>query len=239
MRPYPREGEVHGKEDRGKRLPRPPRLRILPARDNPPLAEAGRRDYSRSKMIAGASIQSSVQGARIWPLSVPAYHALGELGLVPERTELLYGQVFHKMSKSPFHSFLLQLLQEALRRAVPPGCIVRTEQPITCEDSEPEPDLAVVKGRTEDFRHEHPRTAELVIEVCATSHEYDRSKLRAYASAGVKECWLVLGPEQQIEVLRQPMGGRFAERVVHGPGGRLSSAEAPDFTVDLNALFAA
>jgi hypothetical protein len=39
--------------------------------------------------------------------------------------------------------------------------------------------LAVVAGRKEDFRHDHPHTAELVIEICITSHDYDRSKLRA------------------------------------------------------------
>ena len=191
------------------------------------------------EMKAAETYPTPLKSAPLWPLSVAAYRALGEAGLIPKNTELLYGFVYKKMSKSPYHSFLVQFLQDLLLRAVTPGLVVRTEQPVTCGDSEPEPDLAVVQGRNEDFRQDHPHSAELVIEVCITSHEYDRSKLPAYATAGVKECWLVLGPEQQIEVLRQPMGGRFAERVVHGPGGRLSSAEAPDFTVDLNALFAA
>ena len=183
--------------------------------------------------------QSVVRGPQLWPLGVQAYHALGDLGLIPEKTELLYGQVFNKMPKSPFHSYLLQFLLEVLRSAVPKGFIVRTEQPITCSDSEPEPDLSVVRGRIEDFRHAHPTTAELVIEICVTSHDYDRSKLRAYATAGVKECWLVLGPEQQIEVHRQPQDGQFAERAVHGPGGTLTSAAVPSFTAELDRLFAA
>ena len=70
-------------------------------------------------------------------------------------------------------------------------------------------------------------------------HDFDRSKLRAYASAGVKECWLVLGPEKQIEVHRQPQGEQFAEHALHGPGGLLTSAAAPSFTVELDRLFAA
>ena len=114
--------------------------------------------------------------------------------------------------------------------------MVRPGQPITCADSEPEPDLAVVRGQISDFRLAHPRTAELVIEVCVSSAEYDRSKLRAYASAGVKECWLVLGREQQIEVHRQPGEGQFAERALHGPGGRLTSTAISSFTVDLSQL---
>jgi Uma2 family endonuclease len=178
-----------------------------------------------------------VRGAELWPLSVEAYHALGEAGLIPERTELLYGFVYHKMSKSPLHSFLVQLLQDLLRGLVPPGFVVRTEQPITCADSEPEPDLAVVRGQSADFRLAHPRTAELVIEICVSSTDYDRSKLRAYASAGVKECWLVLGPEKQVEVHRQPGDGRFAERTLHRPSARLTSSAVPSISVDLSKLF--
>ena len=189
-------------------------------------------------MKALQPVEGPVHGAQIWPLSVTAYHALGEAGLIPKRTELLYGFVYHKMSKSPFHSFLLQVLQEILLRTVRPGYTVRIAQPITCLDSEPEPDLAVVKGLKEDFRNHHPHTAELVIEICVSSHEYDRAKLHAYARAGVKECWLVLGPEKRIEVHRRPGSDQFAERLVHDSGAPLVSAAVPEFAVELDALFA-
>jgi Uma2 family endonuclease len=178
------------------------------------------------------------RGAELWPLSVAAYRALGEAGLIPHNTELLYGFVYTKKSKSPFHSFLLQFLHEALTRVLPAGRLMRTEQPITCGDSEPEPDLAVVAGRKEDFRHDHPHTAEFVIEVSVSSNDYDRSKLRAYATAGVKECWLVLGPEKKIEVYRQPKDGRFAEQAHYGPGGAITSVALPEFTLSLDAFFA-
>ena len=122
-------------------------------------------------------------------------------------------------------------------KAVPKGFLVRTEQPITCLDSEPEPDLAVVRGEIAQFRRAHPRTAELLIEVCVTSADYDRSKLRAYARANVKECWLVLEPERQMEIHRQPSGDQFMERIVHGPGGHVVSAVFPGLTLDLSTIF--
>jgi Uma2 family endonuclease len=190
------------------------------------------------KMKAAETYPTPLKSAPLWPLSVAAYRALGEAGLIPKNTELLYGFVYKKRSKSPCHSFLVQFLHDLLLRAVTPGLVVRTEQPVTCGDSEPEPDLAVVKGRNEDFRQDHPHSAELVIEVCIASHEYDRSKLPAYAIAGVKECWLVLGPEKQIEVYRQPAGGQFAEHAMHGPGGKLASLVLPSFVVDMGTLFA-
>ncbi len=179
-----------------------------------------------------------LRGARLWPLSVAAYRALGEMGLIPKNTELLYGFVYTKMSKSPLHSSLLRRLKRMLEHALPPGYFIDSEQPLACEDSEPEPDIAVIRGSEDEFWHQHPGRAELVIEISISSHEYDRSKLRAYATAGVKECWLVLGPEKQIEVYRQSRNGQFTEHAIHGPGGALTSAALPEFTLELDVFFA-
>ena len=172
-----------------------------------------------------------------WPLSLAAYRALGEMGFIPEKTELLYGQVFHKMPESPLHTLLFMRLLGPLQSAMPSGMHVRPEKPIICGGSEPVPDLSVVRGSIEDYAAEHPSTAELVIEIGVSSHDYDRNKLKAYADAGVKEVWLVLGPEQQIEVHRQPMAGQYRERIVYGPGGEVASAILPRFVVNLEALF--
>ncbi len=179
-----------------------------------------------------------LHGAQLWPLSVAAYRALGEAELIPKNTELLYGFVYTKMSKSPFHNFLVVRLLRLLRSVTPSTHLVRCEQPITCQESEPEPDISVVRGAETDFLTEHPHTAELVIEVCVSSHDYDRWKLRAYATAGVKECWLILGPEKKIEVYRQPKNGQFSEHALHGPRGTLTSAALPEFALALDALFA-
>lgn len=170
-------------------------------------------------------------------MSVQAYHALAEMGLIPEKTELLHGQVFQKTSRSPLHSGLVRRLLRLIQKACPPGCFVSQEQPITCSESEPEPDVAVILGEEEDFWTKHPTTAELVVEIRVTSLEYDRSKLSAYAGAGVKECWFVLGQEKQIEVHRLPAGPSYSERSVHGPGGSLASNILPGFVLDLGSLF--
>lgn len=68
-----------------------------------------------------------VRGAEVWPLSVEAYHVLGEVGLIPKRTELLYGFVYHKLSKSPLHSLLMLRLLRWLQKVLPHGCHARPE----------------------------------------------------------------------------------------------------------------
>jgi Uma2 family endonuclease len=174
---------------------------------------------------------------RLHPLSVEAYHVLGETGFLQDDTELLYGLVYRKMPKSPIHEAIIARLIRAFAEVEHQNFLMRSGGPITCVDSEPEPDVSIVRGSIEDYTRFHPRTAEFVAEICVTSHEYDRSKLSAYALAGVKECWLVLQPQQVIEVYRQPSKGAFLEKTSVGPGGQLASQAFPNVTVYLDQLF--
>ena len=172
-----------------------------------------------------------------WPMTVSAYHALGEMGLIPEKTELLYGVVYPKMPKSPLHSALLTQIFQLLWQLIPVGLHLRQEQPVECLDSEPEPDLSVVKGGAKDYVQAHPNTAELVIEICLTSHDYDRKKLKAYARAGVKECWLVLVPERQVEVYRRPNGDSYSQQTTVLNGASLTCEGLPQVSLDSQLLF--
>lgn len=190
-------------------------------------------------MTTAAANRASAARPPVWPLTVEAYHALGEAGLIPEDTELLYGIVYRKMSKSPQHSFLQESLLDLLRAAVPQGFHVRAEQPITCADSEPEPDLAVVRGTRGDYRHAHPSTAELVVEICVSSYGYDFDKLRAYAAAGVKEVWLVRAAEQRVEIHRGPRADGYAETTTAGGEETVASSALPTVKVPLAGLFRA
>lgn len=178
-----------------------------------------------------------VRGAKLWPMSVEAYHVLGEAGVIAENTELLHGLIYTKMAKSPLHSFLLRRLLEMFRALPLNGVFVSAEQPLTLTDSELEPDLAVVKGANDDYRAAHPQTAELVVEICVTSHLYDRSKLRAYAAGDVKECWLVLAPEKRVEVFVEPKAGAFTLSTAHGPSEILQSKIVPGISINLDQLF--
>ena len=61
-----------------------------------PACRRKRSGLEFGEMKAAEALQAPVRGAEVWPLSVEAYHALGEARLIPERTELLYGFVYHK-----------------------------------------------------------------------------------------------------------------------------------------------
>ncbi|MEM6329036.1 MAG: Uma2 family endonuclease [Planctomycetota bacterium] len=116
-----------------------------------------------------------------WRMTVQQYQKLSASGVVPQKTELIRGVVIDKMTKPPRSSWMSQLLADWLRANVASGHHVRQEQPLTLGDSEPEPDIAVVRGGRDNFRQAHPRTATLVIEIAVTSGELDRQKAAIYA----------------------------------------------------------
>lgn len=175
---------------------------------------------------------------RVSPLSVKDYHRLSEFNENGRRTELIRGIVIEKMSKSPVHSTIVALLYRLLIARVPKGCSVRQEQPLTFKDSEPEPDIAVVRGAERDFRNSHPDTAELVIEVALANPALDRENASLYAEAGVKEYWILLGKEQQVEVYRLPENGRYQERFVAGVSDTLECRHLKEVRLRVSDLLA-
>ncbi len=62
---------------------------------------------------------------------------------------------------------------------------VREEETPTLVDSEPEPDLAVMEARADEYRCAHASTARLVSEVAVCLARIDPAKAEVYAAASV------------------------------------------------------
>jgi Uma2 family endonuclease len=175
---------------------------------------------------------------RVSPLSVEEYHKLGEYNENRRRTELIRGIVIEKMSKSPLHAAVAKRLYDLIAPLLPHGFVVRREDPITLADSEPEPDIAVVRGAEVDFFKVHPTTAELLVEVAVSSAALDRENASLYAEAGVKEYWIVLGADRRVEVYRRPENGHYQEKQVFGPNDTVECLAVPSIRIRVVELFA-
>lgn len=160
---------------------------------------------------------------QVAPISVESYHVLRDLGLVGVKTELVNGVILEKMTKSPRHTLILHRLHDALARGLPPGYLLRKEDPLTLAISEPEPDLAIVRGCIEDYADQHPTGAELVVEVAVSSLELDRAKAADYAGAGIPTYWLVIPGERAVEVYTEPRAGGYAQMARMEGTGRLKT----------------
>jgi Uma2 family endonuclease len=122
--------------------------------------------------------------------------------------ELLEGWLVYKMPKNPPHRATTKLTRNALETIISADWYVDTQEPITLIDSEPEPDVVIVRGNTRDYLDRHPGAEDitLIIEVSDTTLERDRtSKKRLYARAGIPVYWIINLPEQQIEVYSEPV----------------------------------
>lgn len=105
------------------------------------------------------------------------------------RLELVEGAILAMGPQGSRHFTGIELVVDALRGTFGAGYRVRTQGPLaTGEDSEPEPDVAVVAGDVRAYRDAHPTTAVLVVEVSDHSFHRDRTvKQRLYARCGIPE----------------------------------------------------
>jgi Uma2 family endonuclease len=147
----------------------------------------------------------------IWRFSVDQYHAMIRAGILTEDdpVELLEGWLVTKMPKNPHHRVATRLIRQALESILPPGWYVDTQEPLTTIDSEPEPDVMVVRGEPRHYldRHPGPQDVALVVEVADSTLQRDRSlKKRLYAAAEIPVYWIVNLLESQIEVYTNPSG---------------------------------
>ncbi len=158
------------------------------------------------------------------------YDRLIELGVLDEDepVELLAGRLVVKEPRRTPHAMATQLAAEALRIAFGAGWSVRVQLPIALDaDSEPEPDVAVVRGAPRDYPHEHPSVPVLVVEVAHDSLRADRTlKARLYARAAVEDYWIVNLVDRVLEVHRAPTGPSRGRRAAYADVRRVAPSEA-------------
>jgi len=175
------------------------------------------------------------------------YDRLIEIGFFDEDepVELVGGQLIVAEPKGTGHSVALQLAAEALRRAFGAGWTVRVQDPIAPDDeSEPEPDLAVVPGSPREYLATHPSRPALVLEVSDSSLAFDRrDKGSLYARAQILDYWIVNLVDRVLEVYRDPVlsadalyGWSYARVLRLGPEATISPVAAPAASISVTDL---
>ena len=174
------------------------------------------------------------------------YDRLVELGVFRgEAVELIGGLLLVAEPQGSYHASAVGKVADALRTLLPSGWLVRVQMPVALDDqSEPEPDVAVVSGAWADYRSDHPARPALVVEIAETSLVFDRGeKASLYARAGVGDYWILNLVDRVLEVFRDPepdetapyrWSYRMIERV--GPGAVVSLLALPSIHVRVSDL---
>ena len=135
------------------------------------------------------------------------FNEIGDMGLFEGRRAILVeGEILAMPGMNDPHRTALVLADEAFRAAFGSGYFLSMQSPFDIgKATDPEPDLAVIKGHVRDFSGKGLQAAEMIVEISDTTYAYDRrEKASLYAKAGVQDYWIVRLKTRQLEVYRQP-----------------------------------
>jgi Uma2 family endonuclease len=176
-------------------------------------------------------------------IRVEEYHRMIEAGILDEdeKVQLIEGMLVTMTPQGRAHAFVIQELNRILVRDLGDDLRVLSQLPLALAgDSEPEPDLAVVRTADAASASRHPGSALLVVEVAGESLRFDRqTKAALYARAGIPEYWIVNLAEATIEVHRDPdpPSALYRQAFAVRRGDALEAQSVPGLRVDVGVLF--
>lgn len=138
------------------------------------------------------------------------YLRMIEAGILTDqdRVELVDGEILNVAPQGPEHSSLKDEIHQRLAEAYRALDVhVRNQGPLRVGVyGVPEPDLAVVRGKSRDYLHAHPvgTDAVLVVEIAKTSQMRDRTKATDCARGDVAVYWLLDLGARTLDVYTRP-----------------------------------
>lgn len=178
---------------------------------------------------------------RLW--SIADYHQMIEAGILDEddRVELLEGKIVCMSPQRPFHAASVQRSSRLLFQLLSDRAEIRVQLPVILgNDSEPEPDLAVVRFDANEYSFRHPEATDiyLLIEVADSTIAKDRKqKALIYAKNRVLEYWILDLQKRQVYVFRQPEENTYRDELILNNSDSIAMQAFPDVAIALDAMF--
>jgi len=175
------------------------------------------------------------------------YERLIEIGFFRpgDPIELVGGELMVAEPQGAAHYTAIVKTARALEAAFGPGWHARIQGPLGLDDdSEPEPDVAIVPGSPDDYGHAHPSRPVLTVEVAESSLTIDREhKGSLYARARLADYWIVNLRDRVLEMYREPVsdpsapfGWNYARCDVLDASARAMPLAAPHASVAVTQL---
>jgi len=172
--------------------------------------------------------------------SLEDYHQLINNGvLCKKKVELLDGELIEMSPESPLHSYVTRSSSDYLRQALKRLARVIEAHPITLTNSEPEPDLAIVKLSPTDYKHHHPFPEDIfwLIEISNKTLNYDlNDKRKIYAQDGIIEYWVADINNRQVHIFLNPKDGDYQTTKIVSEGV-IKTQTFPTIDLSIQHLF--
>ena len=170
------------------------------------------------------------------------YYRMAEAGILGEddRVELIEGEIVQMSPPGNRHIAFVISLSNLLTLRLAGRALVSTQNPVVLtDDTEPQPDVTVLRRRAYKDRRVSADDVALLIEVADTSLSYDRrTKLPLYARAGIPEYWIVDCAAEAVEVYRNPSEDRYRDVSRFAAPAALRLQAFPDIELTLAEIFA-
>lgn len=178
-------------------------------------------------------------------ISADEYLRMGEAGVFrPEaRLELIEGEIVEMAPIGSSHASVVRRLNRLFHRRVGERALVSVQSPVRVgEHSVPEPDIALLRPRPDEYAASHPASGDvlLLVEVSDTTLQFDLSKkVSLYAGAGIAEVWVIDVAQRAVHVFRVPDPGGYRSTFVASVAQRLGPDALPDISFAVSELFPA
>jgi Uma2 family endonuclease len=176
--------------------------------------------------------------------SVKEYYDMTEVGILKpdEKTELIEGEVVLMAAKDPPHVTSTKLIVSCFEELFKGKALVRSQDPIRLlPKSEPEPDVALVKGTDpRQYADQHPTAREtfLIVEVADATLSQDLGKKATmYARSKILDYWVVDVNSQKFFVHRHPTQGKYPIIEVLTVEDAIAPLAFPDITIAIREFF--
>ena len=172
--------------------------------------------------------------------TVEEYYRMAEAGILhpDERLELICGEIVLMAPIGKPHAVGLRRVDRVLQRALEGVAIVSAQNPIHLGPySEPEPVVAVLRLKVDEYLSEHPEPGDilLVVEIADTTLSQDKQvKTLLYAQASIPETWIMNLVDDCIETSTGPGPEGYANHTIYRRGDRIALSTLPeaDFAVE-------
>ncbi len=171
--------------------------------------------------------------------SIDEWHKLIELGVFQDKSvELLNGEIIEMSPEGIPHSYTNLSVADYLREILTSKAVISESHPITLKNSEPEPDIAVIRLPKTIYAQHHPYPEDIywLIEVSKTTLQYDlTTKAEVYAQNNIQEYWVIDLVNKQLIVHTQPKDNSYSQ-IVEYQSGSVSPQSFQDIKVPLSKL---
>jgi len=172
--------------------------------------------------------------------SLEEYHRMIDAGLLDQRrVELVNGEVIEMPPEGVEHTFYCCETVRYLRSILRDLAEVREAHPVNLpHNSEPEPDVAIVKLPASQYRTRHPQSADIywLIEIASSTLAKDLGiKKELYATAGISEYWVIDLPHKVLVVFLDLQNGSYRTEISL-TSGVISPIAFPSVRLDIQRL---